>query len=102
MAKNVDVELGCTIDLVNQNIDLIVNMEHTRRELYLQNIKNQEGETKINSSPSSIDIGDVVLEELCTEAGHSATELELDSITFLEEEIFFGNGLLLETNLVAS
>ena len=78
MAKNVGVELGCTIDLVNQNIDLIVNMEQTRRELYLQNIKNQEGETKINSSPSSIDIGDVVLEELCTEDGHSDTELELD------------------------
>ena len=90
MACKIGVDLGCTIDMVNQNLDHIANMEQARRDLYLHTIKNQEGETKINSSPSHIDIGDVVLEELSSRDDHSDTELELDYYDNLKK-IFSSN-----------
>lgn len=90
MVKNVCVELGCTIDLVNQNLELISNMEQARRNLYLQNIKNQEEEERTKSSPSPIDIGDAVLEDLCSGDDHSDAELELDYYDNLEK-IFSSN-----------
>ena len=88
MVKNVCVELGCTIDLVNQNLELISNMEQARRNLYLQNIKNQEEEERTKSSPSPIDIGDAVLEDLCLGDDHSDAELELDYYDNLEKNLF--------------
>ena len=35
MAEKVGVELGFTIDLVSQNLDLISNMEQARRDIYI-------------------------------------------------------------------
>ena len=90
MAKNVGVELGCTIDLVNQNLDLIANMEQARRDIYLQNSINKNREEKKDDSPSLIDIGDVELEDLCSGGENSEGDIEIEYYDKLKK-IFSSN-----------
>ena len=88
MANSVGVDLRCTIDMVNQNLDQIANMEQARRDIYLQSLKNKE--EKRGELFKSIDIGDADLEDLCSEADHSDVELELDYYDNLKK-IFSSN-----------
>ena len=48
-------------------------MEQPRRDIYLQKNINEKSEEKKDDFPSLIDIGDAVLDELCSEDDHSNT-----------------------------
>ena len=84
------IDLGCALDMVNQNLDLISNMEQARRDLYLQSIKNKEERKGEGSSPSLIDIGDVELEDLCSEGDNSEGDIEIEHYDKLKK-IFSSN-----------
>lgn len=77
MSSRLGVDLGCSIEMVNHNIDLIDNMEQARRDIYLQSLINNKKDRE-TSSPDPIDTGDAILEELCSDQDHSDTEVEVD------------------------
>lgn len=79
----VGINLGCSIDMVEHNLDIIKNMEQSRKDFFQQNIasKNNIHEP---SSPGTIDIGDADLKDLCSENEHFDAELEEDYFDHLK------------------
>ena len=90
MASKVGIDLGCALDMVAQNLDLISNMEQARRDIYLQNSINKNREEKKDDSPSLIDIEDVELEDLYSEGDNTEDDIEKDHYDKLKK-IFSSN-----------
>ena len=90
MANRVGIDLGCALDMVTHNLDLISNMEQARRDIYLQNLINKNREEKKDDYPSLIDIGDVELEDLCSEGDTSDDDVENEHYDKLKK-IFSSN-----------
>ena len=78
--------MGCSIEMIDKNIEIINRMEIARRELYFQNIKREEsgktgeeckeeGDNK-KEVPTYINTGDITLEELCSDYDHSDVDIE--------------------------
>lgn len=80
----VGIDLRCSIDMVDKNLETIRKMEIARREIYFQNIagkrKEEEGikymESKSYNTPVHINTGDVNVAELCSDIEHSDAEME--------------------------
>lgn len=89
MSSRVGIDLGCSIEMINQNIDLVASMEQARRDIYLQSLNIQKNIDEPSSS-NQIDIGDAVLEELCSDQDHSDVEMEMDYYDNLKK-IFSSN-----------
>ena len=80
----IGIDLGCSIEMVEKNLEAINKMEIARRELYLQNIKkeremgvkNDETQRNPPDTPVLIDTGDLTIEELCSDLENSDADME--------------------------
>ena len=84
MADKIGIDLGCSINMVESNLDIIAKMEQCRKEFYLQHICQKKEEEGHHDGSNLIDIGDVDLKELCSDEDHSDAELEMDHFTHLK------------------
>ncbi|XBI13318.1 hypothetical protein VPH35_140065 [Triticum aestivum] len=84
MADKIGIDLGCSINMIESNLDIIARMEQCRKEFYLQHIcKTKEEEGQLGE-PNLIDIGAVDLKEICSGDENSDAELEMDHFTHLK------------------
>ena len=82
----VGIDLGCSIEMIDKNTEIINKMEVARRELYFQNIKREksgksgeeceENDKSEKDVPVYINTGDITLEELCSDYEHSDVDIE--------------------------
>lgn len=94
MADRIGIDLGCSIGLINQNLDIIAKMEQSRKDFYIQNIANK-GKKEEDQKTSLIDTGDVDLKELCSDEDHSDAEMEMDYFAHLQKIFSSGKKITL-------
>ena len=82
MANKIGIDLGCTIYMVNQNLEIIERMEQSRKDFYFTHLKQKE--TVVQNEISLIDTGDLSLKELCSDGDHSDAEMEMDYYAHLK------------------
>lgn len=63
MSDMVGIDIGCSIEMVERNIDIIHKMEQPRKDFFIQNIVNKNN-TLQPSSPGPIDIGNADISTL--------------------------------------
>ena len=66
MASMVGIDLGCSIDMVDNNLEIMRNLEQARQDMMRQNL-NDSVQEMTHSSPVHIDTGDADLEEFCSD-----------------------------------
>lgn len=86
MADKIGVDLGCSIGMINQNLDIIAKMEQSRKDFYFQNIANKPKKDE-DKKTNLIDTGEVSLKELCSNEDHSDAEIEMDYFAHLQKKI---------------
>lgn len=86
----VGVGLGCSIDMIDQNLNLFDKMEQARRDFYLQNQANKKKGNE-PSSPGPTDTWDAMLSKLRSEDDHSDADLEMDYYGHLKKIFSSGN-----------
>ena len=85
ISSMVGIDLGCSVDMIAKNVDIINKMERARREIYFQSVKRENidevGETKRemeegSDTPVYINTGDMNVDELCSDLEHSDADIE--------------------------
>ena len=71
MASAVGIDLGCSLEMINTNIDIMRILEQARQDIMNQVIANDKVE-EIPSSPVHIDTGDADLDDLCSDGENDA------------------------------
>ena len=66
MASMVGIDLGCSIEMIETNLDIMRDLEQARVDIIKNNLKHHGGEMEPSSSVH-IDTGDAELEELCSD-----------------------------------
>ena len=69
MADKVGIDLGCTIDMIDHNLDIIRKMEQSRHDFYNQQM-NKEEASKTDIDIELIEVGDVNIKDLCSDDDH--------------------------------
>lgn len=83
MADKVGIDLGCTIQMIDHNLDIIRKMEQSRHDFYNQQM-NKEEASKTDIDINLIDVGDVDIKDLCSDDDHSDSNLEMDYYSHLK------------------
>ena len=74
MASAVGIDLGCSMEMIDTNIDIMRNLEQARQDIMKQNLVNDKLEVLI-SSPVHIDTGDADLEEFYSDKEDDALDM---------------------------
>ena len=75
MASMVGIDLGCSLDMIDTNLEIMRNLEQARRDVFRQNLKDNVVDMT-SSSPVHIDTGDVDIEELLSNQENEKTDTE--------------------------
>ena len=76
MAHLVGIDLGCSLDMVETNLEIMRKLEKVRYDLMIQASKNNNETANEQSSPVRIDTGDAAIEELCLDGDNSDLDIE--------------------------
>lgn len=74
----VGIDLGCSIEMVEHNLEIIEKMEQVRKDFYIQNIADKK-DIQEPSSLGPIGTGGTDISELCSDNDHSDAEVDSDA-----------------------